>query len=122
MIGPGSDAKVLVYTRPVDFRKGSDSLIALVQHELHQDPFGGVVYIFRSRRADRLKILWWDTTGIWLMTKRLEEGRFAWPKIHDGTYRLNAQQMASLVGGLDWRRVHANRCVLRPRYELGCAA
>ncbi len=122
MIGPGSDARVVICTKPVDFRKGIDSLVALVQHEIHQDPFSGVVYIFRSKRADRLKILWWDTTGIWLMTKRLEQDRFAWPKIHDGTYRLNAQQMAYLVGGLDWRRVHQNKRVIRPKVMLDCAA
>jgi transposase len=122
MIGPGSDAKVLICTYPVDFRKGIDSLVALVQHEFHQDPFAGVVYIFRSKRADRMKILWWDGSGIFLMTKRLEDGRFLWPQIHDGTYRINAQQMAALVGGYQWQKVHRNRRVNRPKVELFCEA
>lgn len=63
MIGPGADAKVLICTQPIDGRKGIDSLVALVQNGLGQDPFHGVVYIFRSKRKDRLKILWWDGSG-----------------------------------------------------------
>jgi len=72
MIGPGSDAKILIYTKPIDFRCGIDALVTKVQHELQQDPWGGVAYVFRSRRKDRLKILWFDGSGMWLMTKRAE--------------------------------------------------
>ena len=119
MIGLGSDAKVLVYTRPIDFRAGIDTLIALVQNRLGMRPFSGVAYVFRSKRRDRLKILWWDQTGIWLMTKRAEnrEG-FSWPQEHDGTYRLNASQFTALVSCMDWRRVHASRRVLAPNTEV----
>jgi transposase len=116
MIGPGADSKVLVCTRLIDFRKGIDSLVALVQHEFRQDPFAGVVCTFRSKRADRMKILWWDGLDIFLMTKRLEDGRFSWP--HDGCYRINAQQMAALMGGYEWRKVHNVRRVNRPKVEL----
>lgn len=88
MIGPGSDAKVLIYTKPIDFRCGIDTLVAKVQHELSQDPWRGVAYIFRSKRKDRLKILWFDGTGIWLMTKRAEAAEgFAWPPAVDGSFR-----------------------------------
>jgi transposase len=119
MIGLGSDAKVLVYTRPIDFRAGIDTLIALVQNRLGMRPFSGAAYVFRSKRRDRLKILWWDQTGIWLMTKRAEsrEG-FSWPQEHDGTYRLNASQFTALVSCMDWRRVHASRRVLAPNTEV----
>lgn len=118
MIGPGSDAKVLICTKPIDFRCGIDSLVAKVQHEFQHDPFAGVVYVFRSKRKDRLKILWWDTTGIWLMTKRAEapEG-FSWSQPHDGVYRISAAQLGALVSGMDWRRARAPRRVIAPKIE-----
>ena len=63
MIGPGANARVLVATRPVDFRKGADSLAALIKSEYGAEPFSGVVYVFRAKRADRIKLVWWDGTG-----------------------------------------------------------
>ncbi len=65
--------RVLVATKPVDFRRGADSLAALVREQLN-DPFSGTIYIFRSRRADRLKILAWDGSGLVLFWRRLEHG------------------------------------------------
>ncbi|MBX9883311.1 MAG: IS66 family insertion sequence element accessory protein TnpB [Sphingomonas sp.] len=115
MIGPGADARVLVATRPVDFRKGADSLAALVKAAYGADPFSGVVYVFRAKRADRIKLLWWDGTGLWLMAKRLERGSFRWPTIEDGVMRLTAAQFAALVEGLDWRRVHGGRRPIAPQ-------
>lgn len=118
MIGPGCDAKVLICTRPIDFRCGMDTLIAKVQHELRQDPWRGVVYIFRSKRKDRLKILWFDGTGMWLMMKRAEDvAGFAWPQPADGTCRVTAAQMAALVSGMDWRRHRAPRRIIPPKIE-----
>lgn len=118
MIGPGCDARVLICTRPIDFRCGIDTLIAKVQHELDQDPWGGVVYVFRSKRKDRLKILWFDGTGIWLMTKRAEDVQgFAWPQPTDGTFRVTAAQLAALVTGMDWRRQRAPRRIIPPKIE-----
>lgn len=113
MIGPGSStgagARVLIATRPVDFRKGADSLAALVTAAFGADPFSGVVYVFRAKKADRVKLIWWDGTGLCLMAKRLEQGGFHWPAIHDGVMRLTAAQLGALLEGLDWRRVHAGR-------------
>ena len=102
-------ARVLMATRPVDFRKGADSLAALVQTELRLHPFSGVVFVFRSKRADRVKLLYWDGTGLCLLSKRLEDGRFRWPRLQDGMMRLSPGQLAALLEGLDWRRVHALR-------------
>lgn len=99
--------RVLMATRPVDFRKGADSLAALVQTELRLQPFSGVVFVFRSKRMDRVKLLYWDGTGLCLLSKRLEDGRFRWPRLQDGVMRLSAGQLAALLEGLDWRRVHA---------------
>ncbi len=104
-----SGARVLIATRPVDFRKGADSLAALVQTELGLQPFSGVVFVFRAKRADRVKLLYWDGTGLCLLSKRLEDGRFRWPRLQDGVMRLSAAQLAALLEGLDWRRVHAMR-------------
>ena len=79
-----SGARVVVATRPVDFRKGHDSLAAVVQNDLGLDPYSGVAFVFRSRRGDRLKVLWWDGTGLVLAYKRREQGRFAWPGLSAG--------------------------------------
>ena len=84
MITTGAEIQVLVATRPVDFRKQADGLAAIVQAALGADPFCGAVYVFRSKRKDRVKLLWWDGTGICLMMKRLENGQFRWPPIEDG--------------------------------------
>jgi transposase len=107
MIAVPAGIRVLVATQPVDFRRGADSLAALVREQLKHDPFSGTIFIFRSRRADRLKILAWDGSGLVLLWKRLEQGAFRWPPISDGVMRLSASQLAALVDGLDWARLHA---------------
>jgi transposase len=100
---------VLVAAKPVDFRKGLDGLAALVQEQLQVNPFSGTLYVFRANRADRLKLIFWDGTGLVLVSKRLEDGKFRWPKIEDGVIRLSPAQFTALVEGLDWSRVHARR-------------
>lgn len=118
MIAPGVGARVMVAMRPVDFRKGMDGLAALVQAEMQHDPFSGVIYVFRAKRADRIKLIWWDGTGLCLMAKKLEQGAFKWPSLHDGVMRLTAAQLGALLEGLDWPRVHGGR---RPRApQIAC--
>ena len=107
MIGPTGAVRVIVATRPVDFRKGAEGLAALVREEMKTDPFSGSVYVFRAKRADRVKLIFWDGTGMCLFAKRLEDGAFRWPNIQDGIMRLSAAQFSALLEGLDWRRVHA---------------
>jgi transposase len=109
MILPAAPVRVLVAAKPVDFRKGRNGLAALVQSELGSDPFSGVVYVFRAKRADRVKLLFWDGTGVVLVSKTLEQGHFRWPKIADGVMRLTSAQLAALLEGLDWTRVRAVR-------------
>jgi transposase len=106
MIAASAGVKVLVATKPVDFRKGAEGLVALVREQLRHDPFSGTIFIFRSKRADRLKIVTWDGSGLVLLWKRLEQGAFRWPPISDGVMRLSGSQMAALVDGLDWSRLH----------------
>lgn len=114
MIGPSGAVRVMVATRPVDFRKGAEGLSALVREIMAADPFSGTVYVFRAKRADRIKLVFWDGTGLCLFAKRLEDGIFRWPKIEDGVMRLSAAQLSALLEGLDWRRVHEARETVPP--------
>jgi transposase len=114
VIAPPPGVRVLVASRPVDFRKGMGGLAALAQQTLAQDPFSGMVLVFRAKRADRVKLLFWDGSGLVLVSKRLEQGAFKWPPVMDGLMRLSPAQLAALIEGLDWSRVHVPR-VLRPR-------
>jgi transposase len=113
MIAVRADLKVLVASRPVDFRKGIHSLVALVAEALMADPYCGDIFVFRSKRADRIKLIAWDGSGMVLMTKWLEEGRFAFPAIQDGAVRLTATELSVLLAGLDWTKVRS-RAVKRP--------
>ena len=90
MISFGSQTRVFVATEPVDFRRGVHGLVAMVAEELKGDPYSGDVFVFRSKRADRLKFLVFDGTGMILATKWLEESRFTWPPIRAGTMRFVA--------------------------------
>jgi transposase len=86
----------------------------LVRETMRSDSFSGVVYVFRAKRADRVKLIFWDDTGIVLVAKRLEDGKFRWPAIRDGVMRLSAAQLQALLEGLDWRRVHEPRRTAAP--------
>ena len=114
MILPGGPARVFIATKPVDFRKGLDGLSAVVQEQLKLDPFGGAIFVFRAKRADRVKLLVWDGTGLTMIYKRLEGMKFSWPRIEDGVMRLSMAQLSALFEGLAWQRVHSRRAV-RPR-------
>ena len=107
MMFPSNLVRVLVAAKPIDFRKGHDSLAAMVKNELRKDPFTGTVFVFRSRRADRLKLLYWDGTGLVMAYKRLEDTTFTWPAVKDGIMALNHAQFEALFAGLDWRKVKA---------------
>lgn len=87
-----------------NMRKGMNGLSALVQTALEQDPFSGQLFIFRGRRGDMVKVLWFDGDGLCLFIKRLERGRFVWPQAPDGTVSLTPAQLSMLLEGIDWRR------------------
>jgi transposase len=88
-----------------DMRKGIDGLAMLVQAMLRQDPFSGHLFVFRGRKANLIKIVYWDGTGLCLFTKRLEQGVFLWPPdIDQGeTLALSSEQLSMLIDGVDWR-------------------
>ena len=100
---------MLVATKPVDFRKGAEGLAALVRETMKADPFSGAVYVFRAKRADRVKLIFWDGTGVCLFAKWLEDGKFRRPNVQDGVMRLSAVELSALPEGLDWKRVHPAR-------------
>ena len=102
--------RVLLATRPVDFRKGAHGLAGLASAVLGEDPFSGMVVVFRAKRADRVKILVWGASSLVLIWKQLQQGVFRWPPVMDGTMRLSAVEFAVLFDGLDWTRVQAMRC------------
>ncbi len=96
--------KVFLASHPIDFRKGPDSLLSLVR-DAGSDPFNGSLYVFRAKRADRIKIVWWDGSGVCLYAKRLEKAQFCWPRIGHNRVQLNHAQLMALVDGMDWKRV-----------------
>jgi transposase len=83
MIALPAGVRILLATKPVDFRRGAHALAALAAAELGTDPFSGVVLVFRSKRSDRVKILTWDDSGLVLVWKQLEGGAFRWPPVTD---------------------------------------
>jgi transposase len=108
MIAPSGSARVWLAAGVTDMRKGFDGLAALVQEKLKRDPHSGQVFVFRGRRGDLVKLIWWDGQGLCLFAKRLERGRFVWPQIsasgaEGAAVHLTPAQLAMLLEGIDWR-------------------
>ena len=99
MIGLPAGTQVWLAAGATDMRKGFDSLAAQAQSVLGQDPFSGHVFCFRGRRGDLIKLLWWDGDGLCLFAKRLERGRFVWPRADEGVAVLTRAQLSMLLGG-----------------------
>jgi transposase len=103
MIGLPSGTRVWLVAGHTDMRKGFDGLAAVVQTALAENPFDDHVFVFRGRRGDIVKVLWFDGQGLMLLSKRLERGRFVWPQACDGRVALTAAQLSMLLEGIDWR-------------------
>jgi transposase len=99
-----TSVRIVVAMRPVDFRRGGESLAALAREVLKEDPYKGV--IFRSRWADRINIVTWDQSGLMMLWKALDGAKFQWPPVVDGCMRLSSSQAAALLEGLEWRRIY----------------
>lgn len=95
MMFPSNRVRIMVATKPIDFRKGHDGLAAMVSSVLRKDPFTGTVFIFRSRKTDRLKLLFRDGAGLVMAYKRLEDATFTWPAITDGVKALETRPPAA---------------------------
>lgn len=103
MIGLPSGTRIWLAAGRTDMRRGFDGLAALAQSALDQEPFSGHVFVFRGRRGNIVKLLWWDGQGMCLFAKRLEKGRFIWPQAESGSVSLTPAQLSMLLEGIDWR-------------------
>jgi transposase len=111
--------RIFVCTQPADMRKSFDGLAALVQQHLDGDPLSGDLFVFRSKRGDRVKLLWWNDDGYSLWYKRLEQGTFPWPALDGSRTRvgthglvLRPAELAMLLDGIELANVQR-----RPRYQ-----
>ena len=104
MIGLPAGTRIWLAAGMTDMRLGFDGLAAIAQEKLSADPFGSHVFVFRGRRGDLVKLLWWDGDGLCLFAKRLERGRFIWPQAAEGSVHLSTAQLYMLLEGIDWRR------------------
>jgi transposase len=99
-----ANTQIWIVAGLTDLRRGFVGLSAMVQTALEQNPFNGHVFVFRGTRGDLIKLLWFDGDGLCLFAKRLERGRFVWPKVDQGRIALTRAQLAMLLEGIDWRR------------------
>jgi transposase len=117
MLSFAGSLRVFLAVEPCDMRKGFEGLCGLVGEKLQEDVRSGALFVFINKRHSRLKVLYFDGTGLWLMTKRLEEGTFAWPKLEEigaAKLALRPEAFAMLTDGIDLRGAK-----LRPWFERG---
>jgi transposase len=103
MIPVPTGVRVWLATGHTDMRRGMNGLALQVQEALKRDPHAGDLYVFRGRRGNLIKILWYDGLGMSLYAKRLERGRFLWPSPADGVVAISASQLGYMLEGIDWR-------------------
>ena len=104
MIALPSHTQIWIAAGVTDLRRGFAGLSALVQTKLEKSPMSGQVFIFRGRRGDLVKLIWFDGDGLCLFAKRLERGKFIWPQATEGSVSLTRAQLSMLLEGIDWRR------------------
>ena len=104
MIGLPAGTRIWLVAGLTDMRFVVNGLAAMEQTDLHENPYSGHVFLFRGRRGDIVKVLWWSGDGLCLFAKRLEHGHFVWPQAADGTVSLTQAQLSMLLEGIDWRR------------------
>lgn len=103
MIPVPANTRVWLAAGVTDMRKGFNGLSALAERVLAADPYCGHLFVFRGRRGDLIKVIWFDGQGACLFSKRLEKGRFVWPSPADGKVSVTPAQLAMLLEGIDWR-------------------
>ena len=104
MIAIPTGTKIWIAAGTTDMRRGFTGLSAIAQTALDQNPFTGHIFVFRGKRSDLIKVLWFDGDGLCLFAKRLERGRFVWPQAESGTVSLTRAQLSMLLEGIDWRQ------------------
>jgi transposase len=106
-VGPAT--RIYLAPGPTDLRQGFNGLSARAQQVLTMDPLSGHLFVFCNRNRSRIKVLFWDGSGLWLCVKRLEKGRFSWPAVEEGMARVNlrAEELTLLLGGIELERTRA---------------
>jgi transposase len=103
MLALTATTRIFVAVAPVDLRRGFDGLSAYVQTVLDRQVLEGGLFVFTNRRKNRLRLLWWDGSGLWLATKRLERNSFEWPRGDGASVTLRPEQLSALIAGLEVR-------------------
>jgi transposase len=101
-----ADLRVFLHREPIDFRAGINSLVTLVEQSMQLDPFARAVFAFHNRRRNRVKLLFYERTGFWLMLRRLEEDHFVWPSRQQAVIELTTEQLHWLLDGIDIDAMH----------------
>lgn len=120
MLSLPPSVQIFVATEPADMRRSFDSLSALVVEQLEKDPFSGHLFVFRNRRGDRVKILYWDRSGFSLWYKRLEQGVFRFPCAVAGHVEMAASELALILEGIDLRGARRQKRYERPDSVSKC--
>lgn len=109
MLSLTSATKIYLAAGPTDMRKSFNSLSAIVQNEIQKDPLSGHLYVFCNRARNRLKILTWDGSGLWVLAKRLEKGTFSWPTVKEKVIDMSYEELVQLIVGLDLKTFQKRR-------------
>ena len=119
MFGLGAATRIYLAPGATDMRKSFHGLYGLVRDQLLCDPLSGHLFLFSNAQRNRLKILFWDTTGLWVCAKKLEKGRFHWPEPEPAQNKivLSHEELALLLGGIDLRQTKRRRWYRRSREE-----
>ena len=108
IVNPG---EIWLMVAPVDMRRGIDGLSTLVEQVLQRSPCTGSAFVFCNRAGNRIKVLLWDGTGVWLCQRRLHRGRFIWGRTDTGGLELTSSQWEWLIAGVDWHRLGLQSCI-----------
>ncbi len=120
MIPVPANTRIWLAAGVTDMRKGFAALASQAEVVLKQDPFAGHLFVFRGRRGDLVKVIWWDGQGACMFMKRLEKGRFVWPSAKDGKVALSSAQLAMLLEGIDWRAPSPASRITRSPKSTNC--
>lgn len=105
MIRFPEDLTIYLAVQPVNMRKSFDGLAAMIQEVIHLNPLSGHLFVFRNKTADKIKLLWWDRNGFAIYYKRLEKGRFKFPKLRRSSIMITPEELRLLLDGIDFSRL-----------------